>query len=171
MINHLFKIVTVKRILTFTILCFTLAAVYGNQSLPEKYKTKEFHEGITISYKWKKAGLFKKKDAPLQLVLKIGNENPHRVLVRFRVIYYWKAVIDATSKKVQYCVKPNRKIRGKIWDLVFSSAGFTEEEISDDIFMWEIGDLDIIHDADCETRLNIKIKPEIRKMNKRSENE
>jgi hypothetical protein len=53
---------------------------------------------VTISYKWKKVG-FIKKNKSLRLVLKIRNDNPHKVLVRFQVNYYWKAMIKASSQK------------------------------------------------------------------------
>ena len=129
-----------------------------------------FLDGITFSYRWKEGGIFK-KDTTLRLVLKIENENAHRVLVRFRVNYYWKATLNASSQMVEYCIKPERTIRGRMWDLVFSSGKFSKEQIFDDMFMWELSDIEILHNADCETRLNIKMKPGTRKMNPKNNEE
>ena len=151
------------RLLAVTAIWFTFMNTSEDSQFFRRSKTKEFREGITISYKWKQCG-FLKKDSDPRLFLKIRNENPHKVLVGFTVDYYWNTILDASSEKVQYCVKPHRKIRGKMWDLVFTSGRFSREQISDESFMWEISDFEIIHDTDCRTRLNIKIKPEIREM-------
>jgi hypothetical protein len=97
-------------------------------------------------------------------VLKIQNFNPHKVMVRFRVNYYWKAVRSASSQQMEYCVKPGRSLRGKMWDLVFSSGKFNREEVFDARFLWEIADLKIEHHTDCKTKLNIRIKPETHDM-------
>lgn len=134
---------------------------HGDPLIAGQFKVKEEVDDVIISYKWKRSGFFK-KDAPLRLVLSIKNENPHKVMVRFRVQYYWKTVLSASSDKSSYCVKPHRRIRGKMWDLVFSSGKFNEEKIHDEFFLWEIAELEITHHADCHSRLNIKFKPEIK---------
>lgn len=125
-----------------------------------QFTPKEVQEDILISYKWKKSG-FLRKDGPVQLVLKIQNHNPHRVLIRFQVNYYWKTILSASSRQVEYCVKPGQTIHGKLRDLVFSSGNFNEEQIQGDNFLWEISDLEINHDADCKNSLILKLKPDL----------
>jgi hypothetical protein len=135
----------------------------GNQSLAGRFRIKDTLEKVTIYYKWKKEGLFR-RDALPQLVLKIRNSNPHKVLVSFRVDYYWNTILSVSSQRMGYCVKPGRSLRGKMWDLVFSSGRFNREQVVDDRFLWEITDLEIKHRADCITKLNIRMKPAIQEL-------
>ena len=148
------------------LICAALLSVFlsGNgRAQINKYLTKESQDSVTIAYKWKRYGLFK-KNRPLCLALRISNYNPDRILVSFHVDYYWEAMRKASSENVEYCIRPSGKIQGKMWDLVFSSGEFSESQVGDERFMWEIGDLIIKHDSDCRTRLNIQIKPEARAM-------
>jgi hypothetical protein len=55
-----------------------------------------------------------------------------------------------------------------MWDLVFSTGKFKKEKIFDDRFLWDISDLEIIHHADCKSRLNIRIKPVIHELELRA---
>ena len=100
--------------------------------------------------------------------LKIKNYNHHKVMISFRINYYWQAIRTASSQRMQYCVKARRKIRGKMWDLVFSTGKFKKEQILDDRFLWDISDLEISHHADCKSRLNIRIKPVIHELEPRT---
>ncbi len=145
-----------------TLACTLIFLTNGNQ-LSAQFKIKEQLDEVTISYKWKKTGLFGKDDPP-RLILKIDNENKYRMMISFRVNYFWKAAMAASSQRVEYCVKSGRKIRGKMWDLVFSAGRFTEEQILDENFLWEISELEIVKDADCKSRLNIRIKPEMQEV-------
>jgi hypothetical protein len=112
---------------------------------------------VTISYKWKQYGLFK-KDKPYRLVLKIENRNPRRILLGFRVNYFWGAVLKKSSDRVQYCVKPGKKIRGKLRGLVFESGGYIESQLKDPMFTFDLTEIQIGEDPECRTRFNMKLK-------------
>lgn len=127
------------------------------------YIYKESQDNVTISYKWKRYGLFK-KDKPIRLVLRIENDNPYRIQVNFSVDYYWRAVRRASSEKADYCIKPNGRIKGKIWNLAFDTGPFSENEILDARFMWDISDFSIQHEADCKPRLNRRNKSNTNKI-------
>jgi hypothetical protein len=114
-------------------------------------------DSVTISYKWKQYGLFK-KDKPFQLVLKIENRNPQRISLDFRVGYYWGAVLKKSSDRVEYCVKPGKKIKGKLWDLVFESGGYKESQLKDPMFTFDLTEIKIREDPECRTRFNLKLR-------------
>jgi hypothetical protein len=141
-----------------------LLVVEGSVLFAQPFQIKDIDEKVTISYKWKTTGFFRKDSSP-KLILKIKNNNQHKILVCFKVNYYWKTILRASSQSMQYCIKKNRRMRGKMWNLVFSGGSFSKEQIEDDLFTWEISELEIKHHSDCDTRLNIKIKPEIREEN------
>ena len=151
-----------SRLINAILLSIFLSGTASCQS--GKFLIKEDRDSVTISYKWKRYGLVK-KDKPLCLVLRLTNYNPDRVQVSFHVDYYWKAIRKESSEEVTYCIRPESRIQGKMWDLVFSSGEFSEDRVLDKGFLWELGDLAISHDAECRTRLNIKIKPDARAMN------
>ena len=149
-----------KRTAYITLAAILILFIHGGLVFSQKFAIKDSNENVLISYKWKKAGIFR-KDAPLLLVLKIKNFNPHKVMVSFSVDYYWNAVLAESSQKMHYCIKPKKRIRGKVWDLAFSSGKFTKDQIFDDQFLWAISELEINHHADCKAQLNLKKKSDI----------
>jgi hypothetical protein len=153
----------------FGIWCGLMLMMHGHSLYAGQFTPKEVKEDIVISYQWKKPGIFR-KDGPLRLVLKIQNHNPHRVMIKFRVNYYWKTILSATSRQMEYCLRPGQSIRGKYRDLVFSAGHFNEEQILGDNFLWEISDLAISHHAKCKNSLIIKLKPDIHEIEQTTQN-
>ena len=153
----------IQGILTF-IFTGLLFGAQIDRELPGDFEVKTETDSVILSYKWRKPGWFSKDTTP-NLVLRIKNMNPHKVLVRFHVVYYWRTIRTASTRRIEFCIKPGNTIRGRMWGLVFPSAGFTEAQLNDRLFAWKISDLEILHSADCKNRLRIMMHPEIQNMN------
>jgi ribonucleotide reductase beta subunit family protein with ferritin-like domain len=126
-------------------------------SFAQKWEIKGIYDDIVISYKWRKEKILK-KESPLILLLSIKNNRARDVLVKFAVNYYWEGILHSSSNMNSYCIKKNRKIRGKLHGLAYSSGEFTEEQIHDELFIWEISDFEVTEATDCKPELIIQIK-------------
>jgi len=138
-------------ILLLTFIFIVPPASAGNYI--EKYND----ENITISYKWRRKHFFI-KNSPLILVLKIRNDNPHKVKVNFSVDYFWKTVIHSSSDTNTWCIKAGDKVKGKIRGLAFTTGSLTKQQIYDESFTWDISGFRVEHNSDCKTELIFRIR-------------
>jgi len=124
----------------------------------QEWKQKVSQDSITILYKWEKEKGFK-KNSPFVLSLKVKNKRATKVTISFVVLYYWKIKLHSTSKTKMYCLKAGQTIKGKKWNLAFTSDFIVMDKFLDPMFTWEIGRLKVEPNKDCEPGLRLRLQP------------
>lgn len=124
----------------------------------QKYKEKITQDSIKISYKWRKDKKLK-KESPYELMLQLENLSSSKVTVSFSLSFYWKDQFHSSFTLKEYCIKPQKKIKGKKWDLAFNASVFTQNQNLDPMFFWYIEDVEIKKNDSCNKRLWLKQEP------------
>jgi hypothetical protein len=127
-----------KKISVGLILLFMLSFqfVHGQR----KY-TKFHEEGkITFYSLWKPSDITR-ENSPAELRLRIANKEESNMQVSFRIGFYHQHILKEESPVVSVCIKKGGKVTGKMAGLIFSPAGFTNEELQHEDFSWELIEL------------------------------
>ena len=122
------------------------------------YKQKTQVDKVIISAKWRKEKPLK-RDSKYLLYLQLRNLNNYQVKVNFEVVYYWKAQFHSSSGIKTYCLRPTSKIKGKKWNLAFTSEFIIDNKFLDPLFYWDIGNFEVIKDSTCTPALELRIEP------------
>lgn len=130
-----------------TINYFLLSALFSMFTVSGLYSQKEYlpvnsEEGIEFSYLWKRSKVLK-KDSPMILFLKIHNSNEYIASVDFTVDYFWNGVRSASSEPNNQCIKAGKTLKGKIKNLTYEKAGYTDQDISSVNFDLDISGISV----------------------------
>ncbi|NVN95782.1 MAG: hypothetical protein HXX18_10920 [Bacteroidetes bacterium] len=105
--------------------------------------------GVEFWHKWKPSKCFNKK-SPLQLNVKVKNTNAYCVKVELQVNYYQSGIIKEQSDTVSLCLNPNQSKQGSKNGLNFSAGSFTNAEINNPAFTYEVNPIKIIKMRSCQ---------------------
>ena len=135
-----------KQYLSIIILFGILSSVsvFGQK----EFKKLEETENVVFYYKWKPSK-FLKKDSPLVLILRIENQNAHAINISFSTDYFWDGIRKATSDDQEYCIKANKKIKGKLKGLGFDTSVFSNDQIMNSRFQMEVNGIEIKEVDNC----------------------
>ena len=106
-------------------------------------------DGVEFSYLWKKSKVLK-KDSPMILFLQIDNANEHNVSVDFTVDYYWNGIRSASSDPNNRCIKAGKTLKGKIKDLTFEKAGYSDQDIASASFSMDVTGVKVTRVETCK---------------------
>ncbi len=106
-------------------------------------------EGIEISYKWKHTNILSRK-SPLKLCITAKNKNNYNVKLSLKIIYYKSGVMQEESDTISKCIKPFKTIRGSKKGMNFSTGSFSNSDIKNSDFSFEIILIEIIKMRSCE---------------------
>ena len=105
--------------------------------------------GVEFWHKWKHSKCFNKK-SPLQLNVKVKNTNTYCVKVELQVNYYQSGIIKEQSDTISLCLNPNQSKQGNKNGLNFSAGSFTNAEINNPEFTYEVNPIKIIKMRSCQ---------------------
>lgn len=105
-------------------------------------------EGITIQYRWARSKIFD-RSSPLELRLKIKNNNDYPVEISYVIEFYMGPVLEETSEISELCINPKLAKTGRINGMYYQSSILSNEQMESDQFSWEIEDLEIDRVESC----------------------
>lgn len=111
----------------------------------------QFHtqDSVVFSYKLSNSR-FVFNDSSLMLLLKIENLTAKHIKTEFTIDYFWQALRKSSSYPQSFCLKPNRKIKGRFKGLGYELGIFTNEQILSDDFSFELNELKFSKVSNCK---------------------
>lgn len=139
-----------KKILAFTVftLLLILVANSNEASAQRKYVDHSTVDGVDIQYKWSHSKWFD-KSSPLELRLKIKNNNDYPVEVSYEIEFYMGPVMEETSDITKICINPKLAKTGRINGMYYQSSKLSNKELESEEFTWEITNLEIERVESC----------------------
>ncbi|MFP4366579.1 MAG: hypothetical protein ACLFQA_05745 [Bacteroidales bacterium] len=139
-----------KKILAFTVftLLFVLVANSNEASAQRKYVDHSTVDGVDIQYRWAHSKWFD-KSSPLELRLKIKNNNDYPVEVSYEIEFYMGPVMEETSDMTKICINPKLAKTGRINGMYYQSSKLSNKELESEEFTWEITNLEIERVESC----------------------
>jgi hypothetical protein len=133
-------------ILVFTFLFLSSCAGQGILNL-NPYIDHTDQDGVSIQYRW--ANSTRDKDSPLELRLKIKNNNSYPVTVSYDVEFYMGPIMEESSELTELCINPRLAKTGRLNGMYYQSTKLSNEQIESKDFTWEINDLTIERVESC----------------------
>lgn len=106
-------------------------------------------EGVDIQYRWANSKWLR-SDSPLELRLKIKNNNDYPVEISYVIEFYMGATMEETSDVTELCINPKLAKTGRINGMYYRSSSLSNQQIESDKFSWEIHDLEIERVESCQ---------------------
>ena len=121
-------------------------------ALGQKDVEKEYNESNVRFYgEWKKSKKCK-KDSPLMLAITVQNNGTKSIETTFKIMFFDTGMAAEESEPITLCIEPNKKKKGRKYGLCIVSEQFSNEQIQNASFTWEIDDIEV-KELDAE-RLN-----------------
>jgi hypothetical protein len=105
-------------------------------------------DGVTIQYRWANSK-GRDKNSPLELRLKIKNNNSYPVRVSYEIEFFMGPVLEESSDQTVLCINPKLARTGRINGMYYRSSKLSNEQIESEDFLWEINDLTIEEVESC----------------------
>jgi len=128
--------------LTLVISGLSVSAQFGYDQYVEK-------EGLSISTKWGSA----KNDAGEKkkaLLFKVKNENDYDAQYSMEILFYYEGILRERGIIDEQCLSAGRSSMGKLNGQYFIPSEFTEEQLSNSNFNFEIESIEVEEVEDCE---------------------
>ncbi len=137
-------------LLKITLISFLILLSISSYS-QEKTNTKKLDskDGVEFLHYWKAGKCFNKKK-PLQLNVTVTNTNSYFVKAQLQVNYYQSGILKEQSDTIILCLKPNQSKKGSKNKLNFSAGQFSNAEINDAAFTYEVYPIQIIKMRSCK---------------------
>ena len=146
------KLKTITMRSFYFIYVFVVALVFMGTSqdvtAQRRYVDHTTKDGVTFQYRWVNSKWLD-KNSPLELRLKIKNDNDYPVSVSYGVEFYMGPVMEESSEITELCI--NRKLAktGRLNGMYYQSAKLNNEQLQSKDFYWEISDLEIEKVESC----------------------
>ena len=139
-----------KRNLFFAIFItlFVLSAVPHEAYAQRRYVEHSVVEGVSIEYRWANSKWLD-RNSPLELRLKIKNNNDYPVEVSYEIEFYMGPLLEESSDLTELCISPKLAKTGRINGMYYQSDRLSNEQLESDEFIWEISDLEIKKVESC----------------------
>jgi hypothetical protein len=105
-------------------------------------------DGVDIQYRWANSKWLD-KNSPLELRLKIKNNNSYPVRVSYEIEFYMGPMMEESSDLTELCINPKLARTGRINGMYYRSARLSNSQIESEDFTWEINDLTIEEVESC----------------------
>jgi hypothetical protein len=126
---------------------FSITSCSGQGILARKFVDHSTVDGVDIQYRW--ANETRDKNSPLELRLKIKNNNSYPVEISYEIEFYMGPMMEESSELTELCINPKLARTGRINGMYYRSARLTNEQIESKDFSWEISDLKIERVDSC----------------------
>jgi hypothetical protein len=131
-----------KSIFVFSIFfLLSVTSCSGQGILAQRFVDHSTVDGVEIQYRW--ANETRDKNSPLELRLKIKNNNSYPVQVSYDIEFYMGPMLEESSELTELCINPKLARTGRINGMFYRSTKLTNEQIESKDFSWEINDLTI----------------------------
>lgn len=131
-----------KTIFVFSIfIILSLTSCTGQGFLSQRFIDHSTVDGVDIQYRW--ANETRDKDSPLELRLKIKNNNSYPVQVSYEIEFYMGPMMEESSEPTELCINPKLARTGRINGMYYRSTKLSNEQMESEDFIWEINDLKI----------------------------
>ena len=139
-----------KRLLTITVftLIFIISGSYQEAFGQSRYVDHSTEEGVSIQYRWANSKWLD-KSSPLELRLKIKNNNDYPVEINYAIDFYMGPVHEESSDVTELCINPKLAKTGRINGMYYQSSRLSNQQLESDAFIWEIRDLEIDRVESC----------------------
>jgi len=139
-----------KRSFTFALLTliFLIAGTSFEAFAQRNYVDHSTEDGVSIQYRWVNSKLLD-KNSPLELRLKIKNNNDYPVKVSYEIDFYMGPMHEESSDLTELCINPKLAKTGRINGMYYQSGKLNNQQIESDAFSWEIRDLEIERVESC----------------------
>jgi hypothetical protein len=139
-----------KQLLTITVftVLFIIAGTSREASGQKRYVDHSTEEGVSIQYRWANSKWLD-KSSPLELRLKIKNNNDYPVEISYVIDFYMGPVHEESSDVTELCISPKLAKTGRINGMYYQSSRLSNQQLESDAFSWEIRDLEIDSVESC----------------------
>ncbi len=121
----------------------------GHELLAQRsYVDHSIEEGVSIQYRWANSRWLD-KTSPLELRLKIKNNNDYPVNVTFEIDFFMGPMVEESSDLTELCINPRIAKTGRLNGMYYQSGKLNNEQLESDSFSWEIRDLEIERVESC----------------------
>ena len=141
---------TLKHLILASIFSLLAMSVVSAQ---KEYTKVSSEDGVEFSYLWKKSKVLK-KDSPMILFIQVYNSNTYPASVNFTVEFYWNAIRSASSESQNLCIKAGKKSKGKIKNLTFEKAGYSDQDIGSVNFSLDVSGVSVKKVETCKKSKN-----------------
>ncbi len=138
-----------KKLKLLIVISIAMLGLNASLIAQKDYRSLTSEDGIEISYKWKQSKVLK-KDSPQILFLMLRNNNDYHANVTFTLDYFWKGIRHASSEPNSICIKSKRTAKGKIKNLTFDRAKFSDEDLLSDNFSLDVSEIVIDRVDKCK---------------------
>ncbi len=139
-----------KRLSTITV--FALLLIFAGTSHvafgQRRYVDHSTEEGVSIQYRWANSKWLD-RSSPLELRLKIKNNNDYPVEISYVIDFYMGPVHEESSDVTELCINPKLAKTGRINGMYYQSSRLSNQQLESDAFSWEIRDLEIDRVESC----------------------
>jgi hypothetical protein len=138
-----------KNLLMFA-LVFLFAFFLGPRetSGQRRYVDHSTVDGVDFQYRWANSKA-SDKNSPLELRLKIKNNNDYPVNVIYDIEFFMGPVLKETSDLTELCINPKLAKTGRINGMYYRSGILRNRDIESKEFRWEITNLEIERTESC----------------------
>ena len=139
-----------KKIFVFAAFTILLAFIAESQeaSAQWRYVDHSTVDGVDIQYRWSHSRWFN-RSSPLELRLKIKNNNDYPVEISYVIDFYMGPVHEESSDVTELCINPKLAKTGRINGMYYQSSRLSNQQLESDAFSWEIRDLEIERVESC----------------------
>jgi len=139
-----------KRLLTITVftLLFIISGSYQEAFGQRQYVDHSTEEGVSIQYRWANSKWLD-RSSPLELRLKIKNNNDYPVEISYVIDFYMGPVHEESSDVTELCINPKLAKTGRLNGMYYQSSRLSNQQLESDAFIWEIRDLEIERVESC----------------------
>ena len=131
----------------FTIVLFLIFS--GNDALAQRrYVDHSTVDGVSIQYRWANSKWLD-RNSPLELRLKIKNNNDYPVEVSYEIDFLMGPMIEESSDLTKICINPKLARTGRLNGMYYQSSSLNNKQIESEEFSWEIRDLEIEQVESC----------------------
>jgi hypothetical protein len=129
-------------------LLFVLLTGSHETSAQRRYVDHSTVNGVAIQYRWANTKFFD-KSSPLELRLKIKNNNDYPVSVSYDIEFFMGPVLKETSDVTELCINPKLAKTGRLNGMYYRSTTLGTRDIESKEFNWEITNLEIERTESC----------------------
>ena len=137
--NHL------KLILFSLFLCVSILPMKAQLGYTQYLKK----DNVVFSYKWGTTTDKKERTKQPALLMMVKNENDFDVDFSYSLDFYYEGILRESSDAAQYCIRANKMRVGKINGIIYPINKFTQEQIENKDFNFEINDVVVDKSSGC----------------------
>ncbi len=134
--------------ISFFLLLFVMPGFVNEAEAQRRYVDHSVEEGVSIQYRWAHSKWWN-KNSPLELRLKIKNNNDYPVKVSYMIEFYMGPMLEESSNLSKLCINPKLAKTGRLNGMYYRSSRLSNKQLESEEFSWIIEDMEIEEVKSC----------------------